>query len=258
MPAALFDLDGVLYEGDKAIAGAVEVIDWFVKNNIPHIFLTNTSSRPRSSLVKKLSDFGINSKIEQFLTPPLAAIDILKKHECKRLALYIPDITKTEFSAFDICSGDEVDAVVIGDIAQDWSFDKLNEVFQILLNHPDVLFVALGMTRYWRNQNKLQLDVGPFISSLEYATGRTAIVTGKPAIAFYQAAINRLTGSNKIVMIGDDIRGDIEAAQKCGLKAVLVRTGKFSQSDLELGVEPDAVLDSIADLPGWWQSNIDL
>jgi phospholysine phosphohistidine inorganic pyrophosphate phosphatase len=32
---------------------------------------------------------------------------------------------------------------------------------------------------------------------------------------------------------------------------VLVRTGKFTPADLEGDIRPDAVLDSIADLPRW-------
>jgi ribonucleotide monophosphatase NagD (HAD superfamily) len=53
-------------------------------------------------------------------------------------------------------------------------------------------------------------------------------------------------------MIGDDIRTDIAGAQGAGLKAALVRTGKFRPSDLDEGIQPDAVLDSIAGLPQWW------
>ena len=50
-------------------------------------------------------------------------------------------------------------------------------------------------------------------------------------------------------MEGDDIKGDIEAAQNAGLKAILVKTGKFKPEDLQSDIEPDVVLDSIADLP---------
>ena len=54
-------------------------------------------------------------------------------------------------------------------------------------------------------------------------------------------------------MVGDDIRSDVEGAQRAGLAGVLVRTGKFSPSDLAGDVSPDAVLDSVADLPRWWR-----
>ena len=50
-------------------------------------------------------------------------------------------------------------------------------------------------------------------------------------------------------MIGDDIQGDVGGAQDAGLKAILVKTGKFRPADLSSGIRPDQVLDSIADLP---------
>ena len=43
-----------------------------------------------------------------------------------------------------------------------------------------------------------------------------------------------------------------------GLKAALVRTGKFSESDLETGIVPDLILDSISDLPAWWEKQENL
>lgn len=53
-------------------------------------------------------------------------------------------------------------------------------------------------------------------------------------------------------MIGDDIVGDVQAAQAADIKGVLVRTGKFRDADLEADIRPHAVLDSIAELPRWW------
>lgn len=55
-------------------------------------------------------------------------------------------------------------------------------------------------------------------------------------------------------MVGDDIRGDVAAAQSAGLRGLLVRTGKFRPSDLEpgVGVTPDGVLPSVGELPEWW------
>ena len=58
MAAIAFDLDGVFYQGDRLIEGAAEVADWVSKKAIPHLFITNTSSRPRSALVNKLKNFG--------------------------------------------------------------------------------------------------------------------------------------------------------------------------------------------------------
>jgi phospholysine phosphohistidine inorganic pyrophosphate phosphatase len=57
----------------------------------------------------------------------------------------------------------------------------------------------------------------------------------------------------EIVMIGDDIETDIAGAQKAGLSGLLLRTGKFRELDLDGSIKPDAILDSIADLPAWWE-----
>ncbi len=258
MSAILFDLDGVLYESDRVIDGAADAIDWFNKNHIPHLFLTNTTSKSRAGLVKKLASFGIESREENFLTPPVAAKKWLQKNNINNIALFVPESTRKEFADFNLVDNEEenIAAVVVGDLGEHWTFATMNKVFRSLINNPQAKLVALGMTRYWKTASGLQLDVGPMIKAFEYASDVEAVVTGKPATEFFQAGLSLLGEKENIVMIGDDIRGDIEASQQAGLKAILVRTGKFSGSDLESGITPDAVLDSIASLPEWWQSNM--
>ncbi|NND27986.1 MAG: HAD hydrolase-like protein, partial [Myxococcales bacterium] len=58
----------------------------------------------------------------------------------------------------------------------------------------------------------------------------------------------------KTVMVGDDIHSDVAGAQIAGLTGILVQTGKFRSADLDGAVRPDAVLDSVADLPRWWDN----
>ena len=98
------------------------------------------------------------------------------------------------------------------------------------------------------------MDVAPFVAALENASGRRALVFGKPAPAFFHAAAERLgVPSGEILMVGDDIESDIAGAQSAGMQAALVRTGKFRSLDLQGPVKPDAVLASVAELPGFWE-----
>lgn len=47
-------------------------------------------------------------------------------------------------------------------------------------------------------------------------------------------------------MIGDDIEYDVGGAQECGLRGVLVKTGKFRQSDeSHPKIKPDAIVDNL-------------
>jgi HAD superfamily hydrolase (TIGR01458 family) len=255
----LFDMDGVLYQGDTPIMGAAEAVQWCQRENIPFLFLTNTTSRPRTALTEKLADFGINIAVEQILTPPIAACHWLQEHGQGSVALFVPKTTRIEFDDLDIVdwqTADTVGAIVIGDLGSAWNFNTLNAAFRILMHQPQPYLVALGLTRYWQAEDGLRLDTGPFVKALEYASGQQAVVLGKPAEPFFTTALQLLgLSASKTLMIGDDIRGDIDAAQQCGIAGLLVRTGKYRSYDLEQGITPYAILDSVADLPAWWQTH---
>ena len=147
-------------------------------------------------------------------------------------------------------------SVVVGDLGESWDFATLNRAFRLLMAEPQPSLVALGMTRYWRSADGLRLDVAPFIVGLEHATGCRAVVLGKPARPFFETALSLLAQpAANVAMIGDDIVGDVGAAQTVGMRGVLVRTGKYRPADLEREIAPDAVLESFADLPGWWEKS---
>lgn len=255
MKVVLFDLDGVFYEGDKAVEGAAEAVAWFQTHEVPHLFLTNTSSRPRTALVEKLAGMGIEIDEAHILTPPVAAVQWLRANTSGTAALFVPEATKAEFKEISMTESG-IGAVVLGDLGEAWDFATLNRAFRLLMSESKPPLVALGMTRYWRGPDGLRLDVAPFVVALEHATGTHPVVLGKPAAPFYQAALDRLgERASNAIMVGDDIRGDVDGAQRLGIHGILVKTGKFRPSDLKLDIRPHAVLDSVADLPGWWMHN---
>jgi phospholysine phosphohistidine inorganic pyrophosphate phosphatase len=270
--ALLIDLDGVVYRAEEPIEGAAEAILHLREARVPHLFVTNTTSRPRSALVEKLARFGIDVREDEILAPPDAAADWLAEHDCRRLLLLVPEATAAAFEGFEIVTPDaadaadaadadaadadvtegpatRVDAVVVGDLGRGWTFDRLNTAFRYLMRKPAPKLVALGMTRYWHAPDGLRLDTAPFVVALAHASGVEPTVLGKPAQAFFDAALARLgVGASEAAMVGDDIRTDVAGAKACGLAGILVRTGKFRPTDLEQGVEPDLVIDSIAEL----------
>lgn len=258
MKSLLFDLDGVFYQGNQSIKGADEVFNWVRRQQIPYLFITNTTSRPRHSLIEKLAQLGIETTADHILTPPLACVRWLQQNlEGRNVALFVPEVTRSEFSAVTTSEDENQDvaAVVVGDLGEQWSFDRLNRAFRLLMqpSHPEL--IALGMSRYWLAEDGLRLDVAPFVTALSYASDSQPLVMGKPSKLFFQAAIDLLgVTPENCLMIGDDIRSDIAGAQSAGLHAALVKTGKFRPSDLDLDIVPDMVFDSIRDLPGWWEN----
>ncbi|MGD2082973.1 MAG: TIGR01458 family HAD-type hydrolase, partial [Chromatiales bacterium] len=202
---------------------------------------------------------GIDIPASEILTPPVAAVDWLRRNRPGPAALFVRQATRADFDGVELLDdGAEsaAGAVVVGDMGDRWDYPTLNRAFRLLMDPARPRLIALGMTRYWKAGDGLRLDTAPFVVALEHAAGVEALVLGKPAEGFFRAALHRVGAeAGETLMIGDDIRGDIEGARRAGLRAMLVRTGKFRPSDLESDVEPDAVVGSIADLAQWWRES---
>jgi len=256
LQGVLFDLDGVLYNAGRVIPGAAETVAWAREQGIAHLFVTNTTSRPRSALVEKLASFGIEADASHIHTPAVAAAAWLRSQQPGEIALFVREAARADFAGLPLSpDGAEQGAsyVVIGDLGESWDFRTLNRAFRLLHHNPNAVLIALGMTRYWQAADGISLDVAPFVAALEHATGRHAVVLGKPANAFFLAAAERLgLPPGEVVMVGDDARADVAGAQAAGLRGVLVKTGKFRPADLAGEARPDGTIDSIAELPLWW------
>lgn len=85
--------------------------------------------------------------------------------------------------------------------------------------------VACASLRYLKDTDGcLSLGPGPYVIALEYATGKTAQVVGKPEPSFFQLALDDVgVPASAAVMIGDDVRDDIGGAQRAGMTGVLGR-----------------------------------
>lgn len=259
MTALLIDIDGVLYVGDRAVDGASDALLRLRTEGIPYLLLTNTTSRPRASIVEKLAAMGTQVEADDILTPAIAARDWLSSNVAGPVGLFVPDATRNDIisdASFDVLPARAetgAAAIVLGDLGAGWDFATYNRTFRLLMAEPRPALLALGMTRYWRAAEGLRLDVGPFVKGLEYATGASAVVLGKPARAFFATALAMLgVGADEAVMIGDDVVGDVGGAQDAGIRGALVKTGKFRPADTQLEeVTPWAVIQSFAAVPKW-------
>jgi HAD superfamily hydrolase (TIGR01458 family) len=250
----LFDLDGVLYVGSRAIEGAVQAIDKIRASQIPCRFITNTSTLSLVSLQKKINALGFSIPVGEIISAPQAALLYLKHQQemnpqreivCR---LLLADDVKKDFK--DIRQSDAAaDYIVIGDIGDAWSYQLLNELFNCLMNGTKL--IAIHKNRFWQTELGLQMDIGGFVDALEYASGVKAMLIGKPSADFFQAALNDIRlNAREVAIVGDDIDADVGGGQQAGLKGILVKTGKYRQNYTESSkIRPDLIIDSIADLP---------
>jgi HAD superfamily hydrolase (TIGR01458 family) len=250
--AFLIDLDGVISVGGVLLPGARETLAWLREHGYPFRIVSNTTRRPRSRIAADLSAMGIPIPESCIFTPALAAISFMKKEERTRAFLLTTRELAAEFMSGGITSAENgVDFVVAGDAGDLFTYDRMNEAFRHLLSGAELL--ALEKDRYWMGSDGLMLSAGPFVAGLEYASGKTATVLGKPSPGFFAMALSSLgAGPAGTAMIGDDVVTDVGGAMACGLSGILVKTGKYRDEALAaVAVHPTAVLPSIADLPSY-------
>jgi len=244
----LFDLDGVFHVGSSIVPGAVETIEYLRFNNIPYRFTTNTSTRSRESLQRKLNGIGVPLRGEEIISSPYAAVLYLRQRSNPRCCFVLADDVRSDFAEFE---SDEVnpEAIVLGDVGDKWNYDLLNRLFGMMMNGAEL--IALHKGRYWQVEDGLRMDIGAFVAGLEYVTGKQATIIGKPSRSFFELALQELgLPAEDVAMIGDDIISDVGGAQDAGLKGILVKTGKYRPDVVSHSpVTPDLILDSIGKLP---------
>ena len=142
-----------------------------------------------------------------------------------------------------------MDAVVMGDLGEGFTYEVLNEAFRKVRAGAEL--IALQKNRYWETAEGLSLDAGPFVAAVEYAADREAVVVGKPSEAFFELALSDLgVKPAAAAMVGDDVEADVGGALDAGIRGILVRTGKYREDDVRAsGIEPTVIVDSIADVP---------
>jgi HAD superfamily hydrolase (TIGR01458 family) len=246
--ALLIDLDGVLYVEDEPVAGAVEAVAELRDRGLTLRFVTNTTSRPRRQILERLHRLGFDVAEAELSTPAALAVAHCVEHDRRRALLLVRDDVKEDFAELEEADED-VQAVVVGDLGEEFGYAVLNRAFGHVMDGAEL--IALQKNRYWLTPDGLALDVGPFVAALEYATRREALVVGKPSRDFFATILAGIPAApDAAAMVGDDVESDVGGAQDAGLAGILVRTGKYRDDALrDSGVEPAAVVDSIADVP---------
>jgi HAD superfamily hydrolase (TIGR01450 family) len=279
--AFVLDADGVLIYRGEPIDGAPEALARLADRGIPYRVVTNYSSAHRSSLARVFgTGFGANLRADQIITAASAAAAYTATHHAGEdlLVLAAPDalrewdeqrVVDPEAADATEAQGRRVGAVVIGDAGDALSYRNLDIAYRQL--RGGAAFVAMHRNPWWVTPRGPTLDAGAIVAGLEFAFGRRAIVCGKPSPVVFRQAVAELrlelrgagtssVGASRpapasrlvaadVAMVGDDPRADVAAAQRTGLRGILVLSGKVAAPpSAGVGARPDGVAGSFADV----------
>jgi HAD superfamily hydrolase (TIGR01458 family) len=248
----LLDLDGTLYVGSQVVPGASEAVRWLRDRGLTVRFCTNTDSITPAALADRLARLGLAATEEELVTPIAVAARLLAANPDARVLAVAAEPVRELLAGCLAGPGDGITHVLVADPSYGATYDDLDAAFRALRAGAEL--VATQVNRIARRDDGEHLDTGGWVRLLEYATGESARVLGKPSPEFFTAPLEALgRGPQTALVVGDDLAADVGGGRAVGAATVLVRSGKGDRPQPGAEAEPDAVLDSVADLPGLLQ-----
>lgn len=272
----LLDLDGVIVLRGRAIDGAAAALAELDARGIPFRIVTNTSLVGRTTLAAWGERLGLPVGADRILSGlTVSAAYTARHHPDGPILVLASEDALGEFAGQVLLTAEAADrpgataaAVVVGDAPEVVSHANLNRAFRLVRGGAEL--VGMHKNPWWLTPDGPTIDSGALVAGLEYATGRKATIVGKPARSFFALAAGQVQAElagradgrgpgrrvrrSEIAMVGDDVRTDVRAAQRAGLRGVFVLSGKHDRRDLaEAAAErggrpPDLVADSLVEV----------
>ena len=238
--AVLADLDGVVYQGPKAIPFAVESLTRVAAAGTKIGYITNNASRTDRQVAEHLSSFGLDVAASDVVTSPQAAVRLLADLvQPGSLILVVGGdglVDELGKAGFRVTreSADEPAAVIQG-FSPEVGWKQLAEASFAL--HRGIPWVATNTDWTIPVAGGIAPGNGTLVSAVHTAVGRLPVVAGKPEVAIFEEARRRFEASSPL-FVGDRLDTDILGANRAGMPVAHVLTGVDTAKQL-LSAKPD-------------------
>jgi 4-nitrophenyl phosphatase len=260
----ILDMDGVLYRGDRAIAGAANLVGLLHEAGVAVRYATNNSMFTRDEYVDRLAAMDIPAAAEEIVTSTSAAIEHLRRHQPDVRAVLavgasgmVIELRAAGYAVVPIAEATDTvpgatrfDAVLVG---LDPDFDETRLVAASAAVSAGARLVATNADARYPTPSGYRPGAGAIVAAIADATGVTPLIIGKPEPAMFQAILEAAgVKPAAAVVIGDNPDSDIAGAHQSGIRSVLVLTG-VTDADQAIGLDgerrPDHV---VADPAAAW------
>lgn len=223
--ALLLDLDGTVWEGGRAIPGAVETING---SPLPAIYVTNNASRAPEVVAEKLRAIGLDSVgAADVLTSAQAAIELAARHLQPGDRVFI--LGTQSFRELALAAGyrvvnsaDDQPVAVLHGHNPETGWAQLSEA--ALAIRAGARYFASNLDSSLPTERGLLVGNGSMVAALVSATGVTPESAGKPGPAMFRSAARHL-GAQRPLAVGDRLNTDIEGGNAAGMDTFQVLTG---------------------------------
>lgn len=251
MKGFIFDLDGTIYLGERAIPGAVEAVNALRRRGDQVVFLSNKPIATRLSYVEKLNRLGIPVEEKDVIHASMVTARLLKErlqdHEQVLVVGERPIREELRQQGIKLTYWPEQARYVLLSWDRDFTYEKLTRAYQAWRHGAEL--IASNPDRTCPVEGGELPDTAALIGAMEALTGEPIrLVAGKPSSFMAQAALERLgLPAADCWMVGDRLETDIRMAVEAGMRSALVLTGVSTRAMVaECSQQPDRILDSVA------------
>ncbi len=223
----LFDLDGVVYIGGIAIPGAPEALERAKRSGAHVAYVTNNASRTPAAIAALLDGMGAPVTEADVVTSAQAAARLLADKLPPKSKVLVIGATALRLAVRErglvpVSTARDNPAAVVQGFGPGIDYGMLAQGG--LAVNAGALFVATNADSTIPNALGTAPGNGSLLKVIEYATGKTPIVAGKPEPPLHHESVIR-TGAKRPLVVGDRLDTDIEAAHNTGTDSLLVLTG---------------------------------
>jgi phosphoglycolate/pyridoxal phosphate phosphatase family enzyme len=237
----IFDLDGVIYRGERAVDGAADLVADLTASGIAVCFATNNSVVDRAAYVARLGRLGISATRDAVVTSTSATIDHLARNAPDLHTVLVvggrgivDELAAAGYEAVPAAEavpegydggglGRHYGALVVG---LDPAFDYRRLAAAISALKMGARFVATNADALYPTRDGFLPGAGTMVAAIASGSGVEPEVVGKPQPAMFISAL-QASGVNpeEAVVVGDNPEADIVAARRAGIRSILVLTG---------------------------------
>jgi 4-nitrophenyl phosphatase len=250
---AVVDLDGTVYLGSEPVPGAADAVVDLRERGLDLAFVTNNPTRSREEYVDHLAGMGIEATPSEVVSAGTTTARFLaERHDGDAVLIIGSDSLRRQLRAAGVELTDDpaAAAVVVTSHDHEFDYDDMTDGLRAL-DHaeafygtdPDLIYPGAGGRPY------------PGTGAITRAVAGVAerepdLVLGKPSGPTIETVLETVGHPpEECLVVGDGLDTDIVTGERAGMTTVLVRSGRSSPADVpDAAVEPDFVIDSIADL----------
>ncbi|MHA7208328.1 HAD-IIA family hydrolase [Arthrobacter sp. MDT1-65] len=249
----LADLDGVVYAGPDAIAGATDALERLAAEGKRLAYVTNNASRSSEQVAAHLRELGAPASADQVFGSAQAGAELLAGQVAAGSTVLVvgsetlADVVRAQGLAVVGSADDRPDAVIQG-FAPTVGWKDLAEAAYAVA--AGATWVATNTDMSIPQQRGIAPGNGTLVAAVAAATGKSPLIAGKPGAVLFESAA-RHSGVARALVVGDRLDTDILGGNRAGMATALVLTGVDTVRTAlaaDVAERPDFLLASLAEL----------